>query len=238
MNTWQDTTGGGNNFGLLLDYNTASYIKEFGSKNNTAEVPVPRLVAVYYNEALDSTIHDTSFADKDASLIDFTGTFDPDVLQMVSGYSVKSFLKFDLSSIPPNAAMATMRFILNRDIENSVVNNNLTEQMFVRVATSDYDVLPEYQIDSTFAFNLFFNVVLTEISSNLLDITPGDRGFSSQNFLQSIINDDVPLGSFMVQYRNEWDGISVYAVRDSEYDEISRRPKIVVEYYNVPNPRL
>ena len=122
MKTWQDTTGGGNNFGLLLNFNTASYIKEFGSRNNSDDVPVPRLVAVYYNQALDSTIHDTLLSDKDASLIDFTGEFDTDLLQIVSGYSVKSFLKFEVSSIPPTAALATMRFILHRDVGNSLIN--------------------------------------------------------------------------------------------------------------------
>jgi hypothetical protein len=238
MNTWQDTTGGGNNYGLLLDFNTASYIKEFGSKNNTAGVPTPRLVAVYYNHSLDSTIHDTLSADKDASLIDFTGTLDPELLQMVSGYSVKAFLKFDMSSIPQNAALATMRFILNRDVANSVVNSNLTEQMYLRVATSDYSDLPTHEVDSTFVFNIFFNVVLEEITSNVLDISPVNRGPTSQSFLQSIINGDVQMGSFMVQYRNEWDGISVYAVKDAKSEDLNKRPKIIIEYYNIPNPRL
>ena len=238
MKTWQDTTGGGRNYGLLLDFNSASYIKEFGSKNNTDGIPVPQLVAVYYNHSLDSTIHDTLSVDKDASLLDFTGTFNPNLLQIVSGYSVKSFLKFDLSSLPKNAALATMRFILYRDADNSVINTNLEEQMYLRTATSDYDLLPEYDIDSTFAFNIFYNVVLSEQTKDVLDIAPVDRGRFSQNFLQAIVNGDIPLGSFMVQYRNEWDGISVYAVRDSKSENINRRPKLIVEYYNIPNPRL
>jgi hypothetical protein len=238
MKTWQDTTGGGNNFGLLLNFKTASYIKEFGSKNNTDGIPVPRLVAVYYNHALDSTMHDTLFSDKDASLIDFTGEFDPDLLQIVSGYSVKSFLKFDVSSIPQNAALATMRFILHRDVGNSLINTNLQEVMYLRTATSDYKLLPNYEIDSTFVINISYNVILSEQLPNILDISPGDRGKISQNFLQSIVNDWVSFGSFMVQYRNEWDGISIYAVKDSESTDKSQRPKIIVEYYNIPSPRL
>jgi hypothetical protein len=71
-----------------------------------------------------------------------------------------------------------------------------------------------------------------------VDIPLGDRGPTSQRFLQSIINGDVQMGSFMVQYRNEWDGISVYAVKDSKNEDLSKRPKIIVEYYNIPNPRL
>jgi hypothetical protein len=238
MKTWQDTTGGGNNFGLLVDFNSASYIKEFGSTNNSTSSLLPRLVAVYYDKSLDSTRHDTLYADKDASLIDFTGSFNPDFVQIGSGYSVKSFFKFDVNAIPKNAALATMRFILYRDVGNSVTNNNLIEQMYLRAATTDYNSLPNYEIDSTFVFNIYHNVVLSESSPNVLDLISTDRGLASQNFLQSIINGDVPLGSFMVQYRNEWDGISLYTVKDSESSVKNRRPRIIVEYYDVPNPRL
>jgi hypothetical protein len=238
LETWRDTTGGGNNFGLLLDYNSASYIKEFGSRNNSDEIPIPRLVAIYYNHSLDSTVHDTIFAAKDASIIDFTGTFDPEILKVVSGYSVKSFFKFDMNRVPTTAALATMRFILNRDVENSVINENLQEAMNLRTATSDYDALPEYDIDSTFVFSIFHGVVLVENTTNVLDISAANRGPNSQNFLQSIVNDDVPFGSFMVHYRNEWDGVSVYAIKDSNSEDIYMRPKLIVEYYNIPSPRL
>ena len=44
MKIWQDTTGGDRNHGIFLDFNTASYIKEFGSRNNTDGIPVPKMV--------------------------------------------------------------------------------------------------------------------------------------------------------------------------------------------------
>jgi len=238
MDTWQDTTGGGNNFGLLVDFNSAPYIKEFGSTNNSTFGLAPKMVAVYYNASLDSTIHDTLFADKDASLIEFTGEFDPTLTQIVSGYSVKSFFKFDLSEIPKNAAFSTMRFILYRDVLNSVINSDFTEEMYLRTALSSYDVLPSYEIDSTFTVSFFHNVVLTEISSDILDISLIERGKNSQYFLQDIINGDIAFGSFMVQYRNEWQGISVYAVKGVDASDINQRPKLIYEYYDIPNPRL
>jgi len=238
LDTWQDTTGGGNNFGILVNFDNAPYIKEFGSTNNSSFDLLPRLVAVYYNASLDSTIHDTLFADKDASLIDFTGNFDTETTQIVSGYSVKSFFKFDLSEISQKAAFATMRFILYRDVLNSVINREFTEEMYLRAATSTYDALPSYEIDSTFVINFYHNVVLTEISSNVLDISRLERGRNSQNFLQDIINGEIAYGSFMVQYRNELQGISVYAVKGADASDINQRPKLIFEYYDIPNPRL
>ncbi len=238
MNTWQDTTEGGNNFGLLVDFNNASYIKEFGSGNNSSSGQRPKLVAVYFDASLDSTIHDTLFVDKDASLIDFTGSFDPALIKMASGYSVKSFFKFDLNTIPKNAALATIRFILNRDVDNSVINSNISEKMYLRTVTTDYNSLPFYEVDSTFVLSFFHNVSLTELSENVLDIPQAERGGVSQNFLQDIINGDISFGSFMAHYKNERDGISVYAVKGTKSSDINRRPKIIIEYYDVPNPRL
>ncbi|MCK4754697.1 MAG: hypothetical protein KAS58_05645 [Calditrichia bacterium] len=238
MNTWQDTTAGGNNFGLLVDFNNASYIKEFGSSNYSSSGLRPKLVAVYYDASLDSTIHDTLFVDKDASLIDFTGSFDPALIKIASGYSVKAFFKFDLNTIPKNAALATMRFILNRDVDNSVINSNISEKMYLRTATTDFNSLPFYEVDSTFVLSFFHNVSLSELSENVLDIPQAERGGVSQNFLQDIINGDISFGSFMVQYKNEWDGVSVYAVKDTKSSDINLRPKIIIEYYDIPNPRL
>jgi hypothetical protein len=238
MENWQDTTGGNKNFGLLVDFNSASYIKEFGSKNNSTSLLAPMMVAVYYDLSNDSTIHDTLFADKDASLIDYTGEFDPNMTQIVAGYSGKSFFKFDLSAIPKNAALATMRFILNRDVPNSVVNEAFTEEMFLRTATSNYSALPFYDIDSTFVFSYNYNVILTEISADILDILSTERGKNAQYFLQDIINGDIAYGSFMVEYRNEWQGVSVYAIKGADAPDINQRPKIIVEYYDIPDPRL
>jgi hypothetical protein len=237
MDTWQDTTGG-YNYGLLADFTSGPYIKEFGSTNSSTFNLIPKMVAVYYDASLDSTIYDTLIADKDASLIDFTGIFDPDLTQMVSGYSVKSFFKFDLNDIPRSAAFGTMRFILNRDVPNSVINNDITESMYLRIATSNYNALPSYEIDSTFVISFYHNVVLNEISSDILDIPLTDRGKSSQNFLQDIINGDIAFGSFMVQYRNERQGVSVYAVKSADESDINQRPKLIFEYYDIPNPRL
>ena len=131
-----------------------------------------------------------------------------------------------------------MRFILNRDVDNSVINSNISEKMYLRTVTTDYNSLPFYEVDSTFVLSFFHNVSLSELSENVLDIPQAERGGVSQNFLQDIINGDISFGSFMAHYKNERDGISVYAVKGTKSSDINRRPKIIIEYYDVPNPRL
>ncbi|GAH04062.1 unnamed protein product, partial [marine sediment metagenome] len=203
MESWTDTTGGGQNFGMLLDYDNASYIKEFTSRHSSFVGQWPRMAVAYYDAALDSVFHDTLIANKDASLIDFNGSFDPKQLFVSSGYVTRSFFNFDLSKIPPTAAMATMNFEFKRDSIGSVKNNNKSEFMNVRTITTEYNLLPYYEADSTFLINIFYNPTIIETSDNVLGIAEISRGNASQNFLQDILNGDIPYGSFMFQYEVE-----------------------------------
>lgn len=239
IDVWRDTTGGNNNHGLLLDYSSADYIKQFLSAEATFSGQRPRLIAVYHDAALDTIVHDTLFVDKDASLIDFNGTYDPSKVQIASGYTVRSFFYFDLSVLPETAAMATMHFILNRDTVNSIVNENTKEEMSFRTITTPYEELPYYKVDSTFTQNIYYSVTLEETSvKHTLDIRSLERGYASQNFLQDILNGDIIYGSFMAQYKMEGNDISVYTVRDNADPDMISRPKLIVEYYVIPNTRL
>ena len=238
MEIWQDTIGGNKNFGLLVDFDNTTYMKEFSSDEGTTPAQRPKLVAVHYDADLDSTFHDTLFVESDASLIDFNGNFDPQKLNAVSGYSVYTFLKFNLDSIPESAAMTTMDLILKRDTLNSVFNNNKTDQMSLRTVSSDYDLLPYYTVDSTFSSNIFYSIELEEASENILSVSSFDRGPASQSFFQDIVNGDIPYGSFLLHYRYEGDDISIYSIKDRSSPEIDDRPKLIFEYYLVPEARL
>lgn len=238
MDAWRDTVGGDNNHGLLLDFNDAGYIKEFRSVDAAFSGERPRLISVYYDSAVDSVVHDTSFVNIDASLIDFKGIFDPNIINISSGYSVRSFFKFDLSSIPKLAVMSTFDFVLKRDTLNSVINTNTTERFSLRTVTSDYEDLPVYEVDSTYTTNFFFSVQMVESSTGVLQIDPIERGNAAQNFFQAIVNGDINYESFLVHYKIESNDISVYSVKNSSDPNPEDRPMLIYEYYVIPEPRL
>ena len=238
IDAWRDTVGGDNNHGLLLDLNTADYIKEFSSVDASFSGQRPRLISVYYDSAVDSVVHDTSYVKIDASLIDFKGHLDPNNTSVISGYSVRSFFKFDLSSIPDLAVMSTIDLVLKRDTLNSVINTNTTERFSLRTVTSDYEELPVYEVDSTYTSNLYFSVQLVESSKNVLKIDPFERGNAAQTFFQAIINGNIKFGSFLVHYKVESNDISVYTIKNSADPEQGDRPMLIFEYYVIPNPRL
>lgn len=238
MKVWQDTVGGSKNFGLLLNFDEASYIKQFSSVDALFSGQRPRLGFSYYNTVLDSTIHDTIFVLQDASLIEFNGSLDPEKIYVASGISVRSFFEFDLSAIPASAALATMNFTARRDSLNSVYNPESTQNMYLRTVTTGFSELPYYQVDSTFTKNLYYTIELQQNDDQTLSIVNGYRGTGSQNFLQSILNGEITYGSFMVQYKYEGEDVSVYAIKDGPDIDKSMKPALIVEYYDIPEPRL
>jgi hypothetical protein len=238
MTVWQDTVGGSKNFGLLLDYQSADYIKQYSSVDGLFNSQRPRLVYVWYEEAQDSTHHDTLYVSQDASLIDYTGTFDPEKIYVASGYSVRSFFEFDLSQIPATAVFSTMNFVAVRDSVNSLKNNEGIESMILRTATTPFEELPSYTIDSTFTTNVYYSIYVVESTDNQLSILTSARGTGSQYFLQSILNGEVEYGSFMLQYTNEGERVSVYTLFDNQNADIENRPKLIFEYLEIPHTRM
>ena len=238
IDVWRDTTGGGKNFGILLDFNSATNIKEFSSVDALLSGQRPRLVVTYTNTKLDSVLHDTLFVNRDASLVEFTGSFNPADLVVASGYAVRSYLNFDFSGVPSTAILSTMNMIIKRDTLTSLINKNRTEEMYLRVVKNSYDELPDTEIDSTFMQNVYYNVSLIKTDANELRIDPLDRGPASQRFLQDILNGETPYGSFLIHYKNEGEDISIYKMMDQKASDPDDRPRLIIEYYLVPDARL
>jgi hypothetical protein len=238
VDIWRDTTIGNQNFGLLFDYSEAQHIIEISSSEAPGLNDRPKLIYMYHNAALDSTIRDTATATSDAYLVDFEGSFDLENLYVVAGYSVNAFIKFDFSVIPQTAILSSVDFFLKQDSVNSIINSNRGKSFYLRNAISEYDQLPEYTIDSTFVFNISYNVLLSEDEDKQMRVINSTRSIVAQNFIQSIVNQDISHGSFYLEYTNQASEISVYALRDSEDPFVSSQPKLVVEYYLPPGSRL
>ena len=104
--------------------------------------------------------------------------------------------------------------------------------------TTAFSELPSYQVDSTFTQNLYYTIELQNNVDQTLSIVNAYRGTGSQNFLQSIVNGEITYGSFMVQYKYEGEDVSVYAIKDGSGLDKNMKPALIVEYYDIPEPRL
>lgn len=238
VSIWQDTTDGGHNFGLFVDYDGADFVKEFGSENSSE---VPQIVYVYQNATNDSTIRDTAYAYIDASIFNYTGIgqLGPDSLIYIgSGQPFRAFIKFDMSEIPDNVILSHANFVFEKDSVNSLLSENKSQNFRIRTAITPIEQLPYFEVDSTFSTNIYHDVLLSEQDDNYLGLSSVEQGETAQYFLQSIINKEVNYQSFMVQYYDEGSGISAFAIKGVSDIVLGNRPKLIVEYFVIPSPRI
>lgn len=238
VDIWRDTTSGNQNFGLLFDYNQADHVREFISSEAFDSDNIPQLIYMYKDTSIDSVIQDTVTATKDAALIDFRGTFNPEDLYIASGYTAHVFFEFDFSLIPENSILSSVDFIFTQDSVHSLVNNNRGQGFYLRNVLTEFEQLPYYVIDSTFIYDINYNVLVVEDVEKQLNVLYSSRADIAQNFIQSIINQETPHGSFFIQYTSEGSDISVYALRGKDDVVLSKRPKMILEYYLLPSSRI
>jgi hypothetical protein len=234
---WQDTTGGEQNHGLLIDYSVADHIIEFASRENQSIQSRPRIVYIYTDLNQDSTIRDTVLTLQDASLISFSGSFDEQQLFVSAGYTTQAFFKFDFSVLPKNIGITSVNFAFTKDTIASLTNSNRAQTVLLRNAVTDYNNLPVFELDSSFTTIIFRNVILAD-EFNVLTLDKNIRAGIGQVFIQSIINELMVHGSFFLQYSSEGNDISVYAIRGINDPDVSARPQLRIQYYFIPEGRL
>jgi hypothetical protein len=237
ISIWQDTTNGDQNHGLLIDYNNADFVKIFLSINSGIS---PKLVYVYQNSTNDSTIRDTVFASVDASIIEYTGDLQSDsLLYITSGYSHRAFIKFELESLPKDILISNVNFILHQDTSFSLTDKTSSNNLYLRTVTSPFTSLPFYEVDSTFLFNLDYNISLSGDITNQLKISADQQGKTGQYFIQSIIDENIKYDSFLLHFVGEGNTISQLAIKGANQNIIvNKRPKMIVEYLKIPKSRI
>jgi hypothetical protein len=240
VDIWRDTTAGQQNFGLLFNYSGAQQIMKLYATENGLKANVPKLVYVYRTISADTelVVRDTVYASQDAALIDFNGTLDPNTIYVGAGYFIYSFVRFDLSPIPPDAYISTTNFFFNKDIEKSITHTGDPQLVYLRDVTTSFAELPSFEIDSTFNLNIYYNLILSEETDNQLSLNELRRGGAGQKFLQNIVNGQIACGSFYLEHLYKEDDIELYAIDGVHNLVPNLRPYMVVEFYLSPSSRL
>jgi hypothetical protein len=235
MNTWRDTTGGNHNFGLMLDFSDADFIKEFYSGNT---IYPPELSWTYHQSNSDSIIRDTTFATLDASLIDFSGTLDSQALFVTAGYAIHSFIQFDFSTLPKNINISYINFEFTHDSDHSDVNGNKNQNFQLVNVITPFDMLSyesEIIIDEDVREDLF----LLEDQNNTLLVRDKDqlkKTDTGRYYIQDILGGIIEHDSFLLMYTYEGYDASIYALKRSENGK--NAPRIIIGYNTLIPPRL
>ena len=241
VDIWRDTvTVGGQNFGLLFDYQNAGQIIEFFSTENSTLGVLPRIVYIYKDTSTDTggVIYDTTYAVKDASVLDFNGVLDQNTIYAGSGYNVHSFVQFDLSGIPAEAYLSTTNFVFTQDVDRSILDPQDAQLVFLRDVTTPFADLPYFQLDSTFNLSVNYNLILSEETADRLSLDDQKRGVAGQKFMQNIINGEIACGSFYLEHVYLNESLGLYAIKGAQSSIRGERPYLVIEYYLSPPSRL
>lgn len=235
LDSWRDTTGGNNNFGLALDYENAGFIKEFYSGNTEN---APELIWSYHSSPDNSVVYDTTTSTLDASLIDFNGDLKSDALYVGAGYLIRSFIKFDFKSLPENINVAYVNFYFPAYQEYSYVNSNKSQNFYLRNVQTPFEELSaeiEIEIDETPSENLF---VLSDENKSFLkrDDAQLKKSDGGRYYIQDILNNDIKYDSFMIMYSDEGYDASIYSLKRSGVK--NEAPRIIIGYNTIIPPRL
>ncbi len=241
VDIWRDTvTSGQQNFGLLFDYQAAEQIIEFYSSENITVSQVPKMVFIYKDTSTDTgrIIYDTTYANLDASLIDFDGNLDQNTIYVGAGYSIYSFVQFDLSVVPSEAYVSTVNFVFNQDVDRSVLDPLDGQMVYLRDVTTRFEELPYFQLDSTFNLSTYYNLILSEETENQLSLDNLKKAVAGQKFMQNIINGEIACGSFYLEHVYKEESLGLYAINGVQNTIPDVRPYLVIEYYLSPPSRL
>lgn len=201
-------------------------IKEFGSFNSEANKPSLR----YKYGTNDTTVYDTLTAGVDATVFKYTGTIFEEEKQnnrllISSGFTSRTYFKFDYSSIPPNAVISKANLILPMDTDNKYDNPNQADNYYLR---SIVEVVDDLTVDSTLSYNVNVNYILKE-EGNEIVLFPDDAVSFGQGYIQALINKDISHEWYSVQYVNESKSLSLTKVFGSDPSSF-RGPKLVLRY--------
>jgi hypothetical protein len=235
MDSWRDTTGGNNNFGLMLDFEHADFIKEFYSGNT---IYPPELIWTYRHSATDSIIRDTTLVTHDAHLIDFSGDLDPHSLFVTAGYLIHSFIKFNFSQLPNNINISYVNFEFSCDLDHSHINGNKSQDFFLKNVKTPFNLL-SYEdniiIDETVSEDLFLlkdqdNTALVRDKEQL------KKSDTGRYYIQDILSGIIDHDSFLLMYTYQGFDASTYAIKRSKHGK--EAPRIIIGYNTLIPPRI
>ena len=144
VNSWTDTSMN-KNYGVLINFQSSRFIKEFFSRTNLSNQP--RLEIETFNGTTRDTV--TVTASQDAFIAE--KLFEPrsGPLYVDDLFSHQTVLEFDLSSISKESTINNASFKMTIDPQNTILNETTTVLQIVRLK-KEFEPLKTFTIDSSF----------------------------------------------------------------------------------------
>jgi hypothetical protein len=246
LNSWASEDSSQFNYGFLLDYNNANFIKEFFSNR------LPDGPQLVYRFSIPG---DTNFVDvldsvgatTDAYLIEETFTDGVDISgsnYVVSMSSLVTLLEFDTEPLfkdfPEGVVISSVNLQLPFDISRSLLSGDFGAFLHILRLESELED-SVVVIDSTLFGDPLVSIDINQFSqdSSFIEIRAGtERRDFGQVFFQDQINNVQPRKKLYVGFKNNIDFLSYFAFTKRKTANNLNRPKLILEYWIPPNSRF
>jgi hypothetical protein len=224
LTDWQETPATNN--GLYFHPQQEDAVVELGSWVSSFN---PTLV--YFSTVDDSVVSDTLAAFNTATIFNYDDVngsaldYENNKFIVSSGVISRTFLKFDLSTLPKNAIFSSANIRLTEDDLNPYENPENASIFRVRALEELTKSQDDFIFSPNTSFSLLSNEGFTDMSNSI------DRTNFSSFAIQEIINGSVKNEWFSIEFLINNSELSVKRFWGVEADS-TLRPKLIVKYLN------
>ena len=243
LNTWANEDSSEFNYGFLLDFDNVdnvNFMKELFSNYTTNG---PQLVLTYTFPE-DTTRKDSVLATSDAFLIesDFTRVEDRDYIVSLAPWV--TLLQFNtnslLNKLPDGFIVESANLQIAIDRSNSLFDPNFGAYCNILKLTSDINN-STVEIDSSVLASPSYIIDIAHLSddSTYVEVNTGsERKDFAQLFIQDRIDEPQPTKNLYIGFKSNGDFLSYIALLKREDQDLSKRPRLILEYWIPPGVRF
>ena len=236
FNKWANEDSSEFNYGFLLDFDNADFMKEFFS-NGTVDPP---LVVLTYAPPLDTTRKDSFIAASDAFLIEgnFARVVDRDYIVSLS--PLVTLLQFDTTPLQNKGIIVSANLQLSVDSLNTLISEDFGVYARILKLTSDLNdsmVVIDSSISGLASYSIDINRFNKDDS--YIEINTGaERRDFGVLFIQDLVENPQPIKKLYIGFRSNVDFLSHIALLKRDHPDATKRPRLIIEYWIPPDYRF
>lgn len=241
LNRWADTDSSALNYGFVLNFSNANFIKAFYSNRSTAG---PRVVLSYTLPGDTTARKDSVLATADGFLVDgdITIAADRDYASTLNPWV--TLLQFNTSPLlkehPEGIIIESANLQLSIDKSNTLFNADFGALLrAVRLKSDLNDNVVE--VDSSVISSPTYSIDVTQLidDSSMVVTRPGtERRDLGRVYLQDLVESPTPTKKLYIGFQTNIEFLSYIAFFKRDDPDKNKRPQIIVEYWIPPERRF
>lgn len=228
------------NYGFLLEYYNANFMKAFNSNRNTKG---PQVILTYTFPE-DTTHKDSAYSTSDAFLIESDFNKQANRNYVVSLAPWVTLLQFNtnslLNKLPDGFIVESANLQLAIDRPNSLFDSGFGAYCNILKLTSDIDN-NNVEIDTSVFGSSIYTIDIAKFSddSSYVEVNIGsERRDFAQLFIQDRVDKPQPTKNLYVGFKSNIDFLSYIALLKHDNQDLSKRPRLILEYWIPPGVRF